>query len=388
MGLSPFTAQHFEALEATKGMVSTASNLVRVGREFGEELARWAFEQWRLRERAKAKFARAEEMLFDRDGLEMASSEPLAELHVQRYPQGIRMADLTVGIGADLIAIARNGPAIGYEIDPTRAAMAQHNLAVHGLEAEIRIQNCKEGDWDFDYAFADPSRRVQGKRTPDPTEFSPRPDELIKKMWDLTLGGIKLSPMLPDAFLESLGGERWFLSHRRECREVMILIGKEHQFSDGSRSRGSWAAKTGFGPPLVGGSDSPDTVESPFEFLFEADPAPIRAHALGDLCSQLAAVPVGESNGYLTAHFFNAESLAASWVRAYRVTTSGHADEKRLRKALRELESGIAAVKTRGVREDPAVWMKKLENDFPKKLTLALYPIGKSVRYSLLQALP
>lgn len=324
-------------------------------------------------------------MLFDREGLEMASHEKLAELHVHRFPKGVLIADLTCGIGAHLIAIAKNGKAIGFEIDPTRAEMARHNLAVHGLEAEIRIADSMQQTWDFEYALADPSRREAGRRKSDPGQFSPEPSELTSRMWDLTLASIKLSPMLTDDYLKSLGGERWFLSFERECREVQILVGKEHRFSDGSQSGGAWAAMPGPVPPLSESTDLPDAVDEPTVYFFEADPAAIRAHCLGDLCCHLSGAPVGDSNGYLTAPTFDPSSPAAPWVRAYEVLSLGHADEKRIRADLRRLDARIEAVKVRGIKEDPIAWKKRLKSEGSRTLVLALYPVAKSLRYALLE---
>jgi len=59
-----------------------------VAKETSPEAAAWAFTQWRLRARARAKFAKAEAMLFDQDGLEMASAEPMAQLHASHFPTG------------------------------------------------------------------------------------------------------------------------------------------------------------------------------------------------------------------------------------------------------------------------------------------------------------
>src|SRR5687768_13151319 len=183
MGPSAFGIEHFEALGAAKGLPPTASNITRLSKSYGGEIARWAFLQWELRKKARAKFERGDEMLFDREGLEMASHEKLAKLQVNRFPKDVLIADLTCGIGAHLIAIAKNGNAVGFEIDPIRAEMARHNLAVHGLEAEIRIADCMAQSWDFNYALADPSRRVSGSRKSDPGDFSPEPTKLIVRMW-------------------------------------------------------------------------------------------------------------------------------------------------------------------------------------------------------------
>src|SRR5688500_1564819 len=109
------------ALDLAEGQAATAPNIERVSREVGAEAARWAFLQWELRARARAKFARADEMLFTREALEQATHERVAEYHASRFPHDELVVDMTAGIAADLIALAKRGPAIGYELDSERA---------------------------------------------------------------------------------------------------------------------------------------------------------------------------------------------------------------------------------------------------------------------------
>ena len=176
---------------------------------------------------AKAKFKEAEQMLFDRDGLEMASHETVAAYHASRYPEGVRVADLTSGIGADLVALARRGEAVGFELDEVRAAYARHNLEILGLSADILVIDSLVADWDFQYAYADPARRVGSSRTLNPADFSPDPVLLAERFRGLRRGAMKLSPMLRDDFLLQFGGELEFVSFRGECREALVWLGRD-----------------------------------------------------------------------------------------------------------------------------------------------------------------
>ena len=136
----------------------------------------------------------------------------------------------------------------------------------------------------------------------------------------------------------------------------------------------------------MGDEEMPDGIEEPSEWFFEADPAAIRAHALGDLCRNLVAAPLGDSNGYLTASSFEFENSAVPWVRAFRVLASGHADAKRIRQELRRLNASPAAVKVRGVTQDPIAWKRRLKVDGEQRVVVALFPVGKSLRFVLLAA--
>jgi hypothetical protein len=123
-----------EVLAAAAGRSFTPANLDRLAKQFGTELAAWALQQMDLRHRARTKFALAEQMIFVKEGLEQSTSEVVAKFHADRFPEGEKVFDLTAGIGADTIALARRGPVTAYEQDETRADCARWNLAVHGLE--------------------------------------------------------------------------------------------------------------------------------------------------------------------------------------------------------------------------------------------------------------
>ncbi|MCL6593599.1 MAG: extracellular solute-binding protein, partial [Alicyclobacillus sp.] len=155
--------------------------------------AAWAFTQWALRERARAKFPDADRMLFTREALEQATPYAVARYHASRFPAGVLVADLTAGIGGDLMALAERGPVVAFEPDEERAACAEWNAGI-----AVRREDAMKAEWDWEYAFCDPSRRRAGRRLTQPQDFSPNPVEVARRMADLRLGGIKLSPMLSD----------------------------------------------------------------------------------------------------------------------------------------------------------------------------------------------
>ncbi len=363
-----------KALNLATGVEATPANIGRVARVCGVQEARWAFNQAALRDKAHVKFDRASEMLFTREALEQASSQRLAEYHASRFPEGQKVADLTAGIGSDLIALARRGPAIGYEIDPERAECAQANLAVYGVSAEIRVKDCMAGRWDFDYAFADPARRVDGERTLDPALFSPPPDHLAIRFDDLKLGGMKLGPAMSDHRLESIGPRLEFLSFGGECREALVWRGSE-------ASSGRVAVHVESGEALAVGSSAP-SAEEPGEFLFDVDPAAVRAHALGTLCQLHGLRQLGDARGYLTG----SELATSVWLRAFRVLASGRFDERTLRALLRSWHSAAPVLRQSGTRLDLIALARRLTRAGDRPLELAFWPLGRSVRFSLLEA--
>ena len=351
--------------------LASASEIQRVAKATSPEAAGWAFGQWELRSRGKAKFARAVEMLFVREALEQATHEAVAAYHGSLFPGGELVADLTVGIGADLIALAARGPTLGYELDSERAEDAMHNLKVHGVSASIQVADSTEGAWGFDLAFADPARRVDSRRTLDPAEFSPNPVELAERMAELKLGVMKLSPLLPDAFLESLAPRLEFVSYGGECREVLAIMG-----SDAEPGRFAVQVETG---ERISAEFPPVEVSTTRAFLYDADPSAVRAHALGTLCDQYGLFPLGSANGYLTGD----EEIRSPWLRTYRVLYTGKGDAKTTRKALKELDAEVFEIKQRGVKADLAKTKKELSEKGKLLVSLVLWPDGSSLKHSL-----
>lgn len=360
----------FGALAAAEGLPPTATNISRLAEQYGAETASWAFHQWSLRERAKQKFCDARDMLFTQAGLEQASHERVASYHASRFPEAATVADLTCGIGADLIALAKRGPAVGFEIDPITAEYASHNL--RKLECEVVNADCLAADWNFEYAFADPSRRSEGTRTLDPSAFQPDPAVLSKRLRNLSFAGMKMSPMLSDEFLASLSPSIEFISYGWECREAMAWYGA-------GAPAGTFALKVETGERLVSGGAAP-TTEVPTEYFYEADPAAIRAHCLPAVCETVNAAKLGDSNGYLSGP----ELRQTAWARSYRVLEAGSFDIKRVRQLLKTRGGGTPEVKSRA-KLDTADLRRRLATPGRARPVLAVYAVKKSIRFALLE---
>ncbi len=356
------------ALELSRGHAATPTEIARVAEVVGDEAARWAFTQWTLRERGRVKFAEADAMLFDREGLEMATQEPVAAFHASLFDPHWHVADLTAGLGSDLIALARRCEhATGFELNPDRAELLRHNLEVNGQGTEIIAGDSLESEWSFDAAFADPARRRGGRRSINPDDFEPDPRAILERGARLKRIVMKLSPLLNDSDLAELGSETLFVSHRRECLEALTI-------SDGEPGVRAVHIESSASLPQC---PTRETVSDPLTWIHEADPAAIRADALGGF-----GIPsLGTSRGWLTGP----EPIASPWLRGYFLVWSGPWRTKTVQSALRDLSGRVEAVKTRGVALDPAQVAKSLrgEGEFP--LILMLYAAGPKVRAALAQ---
>lgn len=358
-----------DALARAEGLEATPKNLERVSKLVGAELARWAFVQWSLRDRAKTKFKRASEMLFTRDGLEMASHETVAQLHASLFTSP-SVVDLTTGIGSDLIALAGLRRAVGLDLDPEHVRYARHNLRVHGRTGKCFMKDCTtiapiRKDRGY---FVDPQRRTQGKRTLDPEQFSPNITTILQVLGNSNEVAMKLSPMLSDSFLNSLGGRVWFVSHQRQCCEALVLLGGLERLGIG----GAIHAETRTFLPIA---DQQEILDEPLTYVHEADPAAIRAHCLGSF----TAPGLGDSNGYLTSD----EPSDSLWLRSYRILWSGPWRVDKAKQALANLGVQVTAVKTRGVEIDVTKVAKELGNHSGPPCVVMLYQSQRAIRAAI-----
>ena len=362
-----------KALELVQEVAFSPKNIEKVSELTAPEAARWAFTQKRLRKKGTSKFSQANKMFFTQEALEQASHEQVADYHTSLFPAEETVADLTCSIGADLIALAKRGAAIGYDLDPERIEYAKHNLEIHGLDVDVIHQDCLESGFCFDYAFVDPARRIGGRRTLDLTQFSPDPRLLAKHFESLKLGVIKLSPMLSDENLQSLGQSVQFLSHSGECKEALILAGslaKKEPYS---------AVHIESGETIFSIDDNLNKQERPFKYIYEADPAAIRAHTLGTLCSRYSLTNLGNSNGYLTSEHI----VDSVWLTGFEVVWDGSFHLKKIRKVLRELGGRIEVIKVRGPKIRPEDLIKKFSDLPGSALTLLLYQQNRQVLASI-----
>ncbi len=360
------------ALELARGKESTAKLIETVAKQTSDEAARWAFLQWSLRERAANKFARASEMWFVREALEQATHERVGAFHASRFPAGERVLDLTTGIGGDTIALANRGPTTGVDLDLERLNCAGHNLRVHGLVAELRHANALEIEADHQFYWCDPARRVAGRRSLRLDDFSPRVDQVLERLSSAKLGGFKLSPMLADSELASLGSQIEFISFGGECREALVWVGP--LAGEGFRAVHIESAET---LPRTHSVSTP--LSEPSAYIFEADPAAIRAHALGALEARHNLSPLGKSNGYLTG----TEKVDSPWLTGFEVLAHGKLDAR----WIKGLPYQVEAFKVRGVELDPAVWVKKVRTSSVERAIALVYPTEKGVRVAIAKRL-
>ncbi len=356
------------ALKAAESLPTTIKTIDRLTAEFGQEAAAWAVGQQTLREKARGKFAEAGQMIFTREGLEMTAHERVAAFHASLFNEGAETIDGTCGIGGDLIALAAKGMAHGFDLNLSALQCAEWNLNLHGYAAQLHQGSIMDEDWTGRCLWLDPARRSGSGRTLNPDSFLPSLALILTKAESAENCWVKLTPLLSDDILESQGQGLVFVSHKGECVEALMQAG----CSGAEKSRRAYKADQDV---WLDASPRPASAEQPDEWVYEADPAAIRAHCLGSF----NLLSLSDTPGWLTGRHLE----PSPWLTQFRVHWQGAWREDAVREALKKLDAGLAAVKTRGVSIEPSILQKKLRKGLSEtgpSLELMLYQQGPKVR--------
>lgn len=323
--------------------------------QFTLEQSGWLLDQARLRQRASEKFEHAAECLFLDEALQQASSLPLSRYHTAQLQRFQQVADLGAGIGADSIALAKAGCHVtAVELDPVRAKLLQHNAGVSNVERQVTIFVT---DWTkipikAQAAFIDPARRVDGRRTFSLHTMLPPlsaitalqasvPNLLVK-----AAPGIDHGEVPPDVEVE-------FVSLHGELKEALLRFGGLR------KGAARCATLLPSGAQLTAATyDDPDLLIGEAQaFLYEPDPAVIRAQLVRPLGEILHAGMLNPDIAYLTSD----KGVETPFARSWKVLRQGNFHLKTLNQWLRELEAGEVVIKKRGSPIDPDTFRKRLK---------------------------
>ncbi len=352
------TPQGQAALAAAAELAPDESTFLRCAgrleKRFPRALARAALETALLRHRARGKFTRADAMFFLREALEQSSAEAVARHRARRFAGLGAVADLCCGIGGDLIALAAECRVAAVDRDPLRLAMAGLNLSAYGLRDKATLIEGDARTVDLpaiDAGFADPDRRGGGARVLAPDSYHPPLSDLLMRFAaDFPLG-VKLAPGVPLGELVSVPGELEFVSLEGELKECVLWRGR----LAGPRNR---ATLLPGGQTLAADAPAPPPPAGPpAAWLYDPDPAVVRAGLVGDLARLLDARPLDPSIAYLTGDRF----VETPFARAFAVEAAMPFHLQALRDYLRAHNVGGVQVTRRGSAVEPAELERRLK---------------------------
>jgi hypothetical protein len=209
-------------------------------------------------------------------------------------------------------------------------------------------------------AFLDPGRREGGRRSRSLTAMSPPLPAVVELAAAIPNLGVKLSPALDvrelNAALGTLSYELEFLSDAGECKEAVLWLG-------GMRTTARRASQADTGVTLVVEPvTEPVPVGAVGTYLFEPDPAAIRAGAIEMLARAHALWKLDEEIAYLTADHL----VRSPWLRVYQVWEALPFSLKPLRAALRARGVADVVVKKRGSAVEPEALRRRLLAGLPR----------------------
>ena len=343
----------------------TPAAVARWRRKLQPERVAAAWNQVRLRILARDKFARADEMFFDRVALEQATDEVIAQHKAKRFAGVSRVADLCCGIGGETIALASVCDVTAVDRSPVRVRMTEHNVSAHDRTVRAICSDVANDRQEADAINVDPDRRPKGPRRHDPAAGSPDLRTLVQLVQHHEHAAIKLSPgvdfdMLPfDAEIE-------LISHHRECKQAIAWIGR---FNRNHRTATVLPAGES-----ISASKNTDTTWpqpqpiTPGSYLYEPDSAVIRANLVGLLAQQQNLNPIDEQIAYLTADHL----LISSFATAFRVIDVTDFSVKKLRPWLTTHNVESLDIKTRGFAASPEDIIRSLKLNGTRHATLFL----------------
>jgi hypothetical protein len=318
-------------------------------------LAKAALETVLLRRKAQVKFSHAQRMYFTREALEQATGEVAARHRAKRcVPYGV-VADLCCGIGGDALALAARGLAVhAVESDPLRLAMARANAEAIGLADRITFH---EGDAltvllpTVRAAFADPARRTVFRRQLDPESYAPPLPALRARFGaDFPLA-IKIAPGVAWDDIVGLNAEAEFISVEGELKECVLWFGPFHTAARRATLLPAEVTLSADSSPLS------LPLAEPGAYLFDPDPAVVRAGLASDLARELRIAPIDHT----VQLFTGSEPITSPFVTAYHVEFAARFHAAALRQKFREQGVGRVTIIKRGSLIDADELVGKLK---------------------------
>jgi len=339
-------------------------------------------EQALLRQRAAAKFDQPQRMYFTRQGLEQATPARVAAHRAGRFVGLRRVFDLCCGLGSDALALAEGQPVVAIDHDPLCVALLRANAAALGWGSRVHafVGDVLRLPWGFetgDCAFFDPSRREAHRRLRQPERYLPPLSSLLR--WIDQLGGlaVKVSPAIERQALAHFECETEFISLEGELKEATLWFG-------GLQTCHVRATVLPGGHTLAEAPQPPRRLSHPQTFLYEPDPAVLRAGLVANLGERLDAAQLDPTIAYLTAPHL----VGTPFARAYEVLDQLPFGRKRLQAALDTLGAGDVVFKKRGSPIDTEALAHQLKLHGDRTLTVILTRVSGAATALIVRPLP
>jgi hypothetical protein len=342
------TAEGSRALEDAQALAPREKDYLghfqRLEKKYPRLLAQAALETAILRIEGRRKFPHADLMYFTREALEQASPYLVSAYRGERFQPYEHLLDLGCSIGSDSFNMTRIALTTGIDRDLLRLAMAQANALallksprVHFLRADLTARLPIKATGQFG-TFFDPGRRAQGVRTYSVADYSPPLEIIDTWLPDFPALGVKISPGVDKSEVAPYDAELEFISLKGELKEAVLWFGPLKSTEQ--------RATVLPGPHTLVGDDRQARLPlgEPGAYLYEPDPAVLRAGLVAELGNQLGAWQLDPDIAYLSAD----RIVQIPFARAWQVEDWLPFNVKQLRQYLRARGVGKITVKKRG----------------------------------------
>jgi SAM-dependent methyltransferase len=299
-----------------------------------------------LRRRGRAKFGTdADHMWFTPDGLEQATSAPIAHHRAGRFAalatelsRRPRVADLCCGIGGDLLALTAAGCDVtAVDRDPVTVLAARANVPAARIDC-VEVESFDLTG--YDAAFIDPARRTAGRRTFDVNSYAPPWSFVTATLHAVPSAAAKVAPGIPHELIPD-GIEAEWVSIGGGLKEAVLWAGG---FTGGGVRRRATVLPVGATMFSTTDADELAPTGPLRRYLYEPDDAVVRAHLIGDLARSLDGVLLDPTTAYITGDTL----VATPFAQVFEVHDAMAFSLKRLRSALRDRDVGSVTIMKRG----------------------------------------
>ena len=361
-----------EALDAAQVLEPCEEDFLRdfqaLTRRYDADISRAALEIAIARRKSATKFPFAEKLYFTREALEQASGWEIATYRAERFRPYERLADLGCSAGSDSLALAGVAPTVGLDLDGLRLRMAQANACALGLGSSLAFAQTDLRNplplpvRDQKLAlFFDPGRRAGGKRARSVREYEPPLAVIRDWLRACPALGVKISPGVILAEVEGLGAEIEFISLAGELKEAVLWFGP-------LKTAERRATLLPGGDTLTEAPGVSLGAREPGAYLYEPDPAVLRAGLVQTLGGQLGAWQIDAGIAYLSCNRLVETPFARHWI----VEDWFPFNLKRLRAYLRQRRVGRVTVKKRGSPLQPEELIRQLRLEGEEERVLFL----------------
>ncbi len=361
--------------------------------DFGDQLADQLLDISALQTKARQKFGEGIWWVTERS-LQQATPWQVAALKATWMAEGI-VYDLCCGVGGDAMQLALRGPVVAIDSDPVVAKMASANLAQAGTTAQrvqvicedvlcgVRPQGCS--------LHIDPDRRSPRGRASAPELYQPAWHDVSRMIAAANSAVIKLAPAARiEVPLER--SHRCWISLGGSVREQSLICGEAVDRA-GADTETVSAVKVGhdgtchrFAAPRPDPFDAAED-SGLQESLVDPDAA-IRAAGLTEAFAEHHGLTsLSGPSGFLTGSAADAAKLCHLSVVGI-VRWQGTADDRRIRRELRQRDWYPATIKVRGTDHDPAQLTKRYRTCGERPITLWIGRVRGRVFAAMTEPVP